>query len=68
MFSLLLWQLQVRMQAMLKAWTHVSLRQAFNGWTAFVQLQQDKHDLQHKAVLFWTGREMAQVHPCSCGC
>lgn len=53
--------LQRNMTAMLKAWSNVSLRQAFNGWTTFVQAQQDKHELQHRALLFWNARELAQV-------
>ena len=49
------------MTAMVKAWSHVSLRQALNAWTAFVQTQQEKRELQHRAVLFWNARELAQV-------
>lgn len=46
---------------MLKAWSNVSLKQAFNGWVAFVDIQQEKHDKRQRAVLFWSDRELAQV-------
>lgn len=49
------------MTAMVKAWSHVALRQALNAWTAFVQTQQEKREMQHRAVLFWNARELAQV-------
>ena len=57
------------MTAMVKAWSHVALRQALNAWTAFVQTQQEKREMQQRAVLFWNARELAQVWmPCKCCC